>query len=374
MKTALVHDWLISIGGAEKVLEAIYGLYPSKIHTLVQDPKLLIGTFFADKQIETSFIQSLPIAKKMHRSYLPFFPIAIEQFNLTGYDVILSSSHAVAKGVLTHANQLHICYCHTPIRYAWDLYPSYMEPLGWFKKPMAQMVLHGIRKWDISSLNRVDHFIANSYYVSKRIQKIYGKKARVIYPPVEIDSFYISATKEDYFIACSRLVPYKRMDLIVEAFRNMPDKKLLIVGAGPELSKLKKRATQNIELLGFCSNEELRQLLSQAKALIFAAEEDFGIVMVEALSSGTPVIALAKGGACEIILDEKMGILYPHQTPSCLIGAIDQFEQDRDRFDPQYIKSSAARFSRKRFEQEFQSFVTDKYTEFLDISKRMTMQ
>jgi glycosyltransferase involved in cell wall biosynthesis len=369
MKTAIIHDWLTSMGGAEKVLKAIHDLYPSKIYTLIKDSSKLKHTFLSDKEIESSFIQSLPMATKWYRNYLPLFPIAIEQFNLSNYDLILSSSHAVAKGVLTHAEQLHICYCHTPMRYAWDLYPLYMEPLKGIKKTMAQIALHGIRKWDIASAHRVDHFIANSYYVAQRIEKIYRRPAHVIYPPVDTDSFYITDQKEEYFIACSRMVPYKKMDMIAQAFQSMPDKKLLLVGDGPEMSVIKKSVSPNIEILGFVSDETLRTLLSKAKALVFAADEDFGIVMIEALASGTPVIALGKGAACEIIDHQKTGILYREQSIGSIIEAVEAFEKIQHRFDPLYLKECSARFSKERFDREFNSFVTEKYGTFINKSK-----
>ena len=369
MKTAIIHDWLISMGGAEKVLKAIHDLYPSKIYTLIKDSSKLKHTVFFDKEIESSFIQSLPMATKWYRNYLPFFSIAIEQFNLTDYDLILSSSHAVAKGVLTHTSQLHICYCHTPMRYAWDLYPLSMEPLKGIKKIMAQLALHGIRKWDIASAHRVDHFIANSYYVAQRIEKIYRRPAHVIYPPVDIDSFYIADQKEEYFIACSRMVPYKKMDMIARAFQSMPDKKLILVGDGPQMSAIKKWASPNIEILGFVSDETLKTLLSKAKAMVFAADEDFGIVMIEALASGTPVIALGKGSACEIIDHKKTGILYREQTIDSLIEAVESFEKTQHLFDPLYLKQYSARFSKQRFDKEFNSFVTEKYDAFINRSK-----
>jgi glycosyltransferase involved in cell wall biosynthesis len=369
MKTAIIHDWLTSMGGAEKVLKAIHDLYPSKIYTLIKDSSKLKHTLFFDKEIESSFIQSLPMANKWYRNYLPLFPIAIEQFNLSDYDLILSSSHAVAKGVLTHTSQLHICYCHTPMRYAWDLYSLYMEPLKGIKKIMAQLALHGIRKWDIASAHRVDHFIANSYYVAQRIEKIYRRPAHVIYPPVDIDSFYIADQKEEYFIACSRMVPYKKMDMIARAFQSMPDKKLILVGDGPQMSAIKKWASPNIEILGFVSDETLKTLLSKAKAMVFAADEDFGIVMIEALASGTPVIALGKGAACEIINHQKTGILYREQTVDSLIEAVKAFEEIQHRFDPIDLKEYSKRFSKQRFNREFNFFVSEKYDAFINRSK-----
>ena len=364
MKTALVHDWLTGWGGGEKVLEAIYELYPAKIHTLVKNPKKLIGSCFAHAEIDTSFIQSLPFAKKLYRNYLPFFPLAIEQFDMSEYDLVLSTSHAVAKGVLTHSNQLHICYCHSPMRYAWDLYPFHMSHVSGIKKKLAQIVLHSLRKWDYISSSRVDAFIANSSHVARRIRKIYGREAHVIYPPVDTDLFNISSDKQDYYITYSRLVPYKKIDLIVEAFSSMQDKKLIVIGNGPEMPIIKSKATKNIEILGYQSNERVKSLLSKAKAFIFAAEEDFGIVMVEALAAGVPVIAFEKGASKEIIKEDVSGLFFPRQDVDSIRDAIKDFEMKEGKFDPQYIKSSSERFSRERFKKEYAQFIDLKKQEF----------
>ena len=364
MKTALVHDWLSGIGGGEKVLESIFNLYPSKIFTLIKNEKKLVNSFFQGKEIETSFIQRLPFAEKNYRNYLPLFPIAIEQFNLSEYDLILSTSHAVAKGVLTNPNQLHICYCHTPMRYAWDLYSSHINEVSGLKKMMARYFLHYLRNWDISSVNRVDHFIANSRYVAKRIKKIYGRDSQVIYPSVDTESFYISRNKQNYFITYSRLVPYKKIDVIAEAFSKMPDKKLIILGDGPEMIKIKSYSTKNIEILGYRSDEDVRRLLAEAKAMVFAAEEDFGMVMAESLASGTPVIAFDKGGSTEIIEDMKSGLFFNHQNANSLIEAILLFEKNESLFDPIHIQKSAQRFSKERFKIEYKNFVNSKWLEF----------
>ncbi|MBM3208488.1 MAG: glycosyltransferase family 4 protein [Chlamydiae bacterium] len=364
MKTALVHDWLSGYGGGEKVLESMYDLYPSKIFTLVKNESKLKNTIFEGRDIETSFIQNLPLSSKVYRNYLPFFPLAIEQFDLSTYDLVLSSSHAVAKGVLTHANQLHICYCHTPMRYAWDLYAFHMSQVKGPKKLIAQLVLHYMRKWDLSSVNRVDHFIANSKYVARRIKKVYGRDSEVIYPPVDTQSFYTSKNKQDYYITYSRLVPYKKIDMIAHAFSKMPDKKLIIIGDGPEMPKVKTHSSKNIEILGYRSNDEIRKLLSEAKAMVFAAEEDFGIVMAESLASGTPVIAFGKGASSEIIDQSKTGILFPEQDVDSLIKAVQEFEKNEDSFDPLYIKQTADSFSQERFAIEYKNFVEKKWSDF----------
>jgi glycosyltransferase involved in cell wall biosynthesis len=361
-KTALVHDWLVSLGGGEKVLESIFDLYPFPIFTLVQDEKLLFSTKFHQQKIFSSFIQRVPFARKGFRYYLPLFPMAIEQFDLRNYDLILSNSHAVAKGVLTHAGQLHICYCHSPMRYAWDLYHDYVGDVQGIKGKIVKWTLHYLRNWDIGSLNRVDHFLANSQYIARRIQKVYGREAKVLYPPVDTHLFKRSEKKEDFYLTVSRLAPYKRIDLIVDAFSHMPDKRLVVIGEGPEFSKIKSKAGKNVELLGYQENGVVRDYMAKAKAFIFAAEEDFGIVVVEAQAAGTPVIAFGKGGAQETVLEGETGLFFNEQTISSLIEAIHRFE--KIEFDLSKISAHAAQFGVERFKREFQQFVEEKWEAF----------
>jgi glycosyltransferase involved in cell wall biosynthesis len=356
-KMALVHDWLVGFAGGEKVLSSIYSIYPAKIYTLVASKEKQKGRVWEREDIETSFLQKIPFSTKLYRNFLPLFPLAIEQFDLSSYDVIISSSHAVAKGVLTHSQQLHICYCHSPMRYAWDLYHFHMEHVKGLKKMLARMTLHYLRNWDMSSSQRVDAFIANSHNVAKRIQKIYGRESTVIYPPVSTDTFSIAKTKEDYYVAFSRLVPYKKIDLIAQAFAQMPDKKLLIIGDGPEMSRIKKISGKNIEILGYLPDASVRELLSKAKAFVFAAEEDFGIVMVEALAAGVPVIAYGKGSSQEIVKKGETGEFFEEQTIASLCNAIERFEEKQERYDPVTIKKSAERFSERRFASEFKDFI-----------------
>nr|WP_246000446.1 glycosyltransferase [Pontibacter diazotrophicus] len=317
------------------------------------------------KKVTTTFIQKLPFAKKHYRNYLALMPLAIEQLDISAYDIILTSSHAVAKGVLTHANQLHICYCHSPIRYAWDLYHQYLKESGLskgFKGFVAKIILHYIRNWDYTTANRVDYFIANSAYIGRRILKVYNKKATVIYPPVNVESFSFAPHKEEFYLTASRLVPYKKIDLIVEAFSQLPHKKLIVIGEGPDLKKIKSKATSNITLLGYQSFDVLNSHLQRAKAFVFAAEEDFGIAPVEAQACGTPVIAYGKGGVCETVIDGKTGILYKEQTVSSLIEAIHRFEAVSEAFNPIEIRENAARFSNKTFHEAIISFVESKLT------------
>ncbi len=367
MKMALVHDWLTTLAGAEKVLEAIYELYPSPIYTLIKDENKLKASVFEKADIRTSFIQKFPNAKTKYRNYLPFFPLAIEQFDLAEYDVVISSSHAVAKGVITNSNQVHICYCHTPIRYAWDLYHKYLEETGLSRGVrgfIAKIILHYIRVWDYTTVNRVDYFVANSKYVARRIRKIYRRESTVIYPPVDVSKFEVYTRKGDFYLTVSRLVPYKKIDLIVEAFAKMPDKKLIVIGDGPELGKIRKKAGKNVEILGYQPFEVLREYMRSAKAFIFAAEEDFGIVPVEAQACGTPVIAYRRGGVTESVIDGKTGIFFKEQTVDSLVEAIKTFEKLEDKFDPLEIRKNAERFSKDKFKTEFKRFVEEKLEEY----------
>jgi len=359
-KIALVHDWLFGIAGGEKCLEAICELYEGPIYTLFQDKDALKGTIFQGREIHPSFLQHLPRVKSYYRNLLPLFPTAIEQFDLSDYPVVISSSHAVAKGVKTHKGQTHICYCHSPMRYAWDLADFHLAYLSRAKQFIARPTLSYLRRWDKKTEHRVDYFIANSRYVAKRIEKNYGRKAKVIHPPVDTHLFSIAPTREDYYFTCSRLVPYKRIDLLVEAFAKMPEKRLVVVGDGPEMGALKDKATKNIELLGFQEDSVLRELLSKSRAFLFAPEEDFGIVAVEAQAAGIPVIAYGKGGAQETVVEGRSGLFFDEQTPQSLMAAIDHFEAMEDQFDPKGIKEGAMRFSKERFQKEIQDFVSAK--------------
>ncbi len=369
MKIAVVHDWLTTYAGAERVLEQILLLYPeadlySLINFLPEDKK----GFILNKRVRTSFMQKLPFVKKKYRSYLPLMPFAIEQFDLSEYNVIISSSHAVAKGVLTNSNQLHICYCHTPIRYAWDLYYQYLRESGLekgLKGKIAKLTLHYIRVWDSTTANRVDYFIANSKYIAKRIKKIYGKDSTVIYPPVDVDRFERCSIKKDIYLTASRMVPYKKMDLIVKAFSEMPDKKLIVIGDGPDFDKVKSKATRNIEILGYQSFKVLKDYMQRAKAFIFAAEEDFGITPVEAQACGTPVIAYGKGGVLETVIEDKTGIFFKEQTRESLAEAVERFERIQSKFDCNEIRKNAERFSKDRFKREFKGFVEKRLTNSL---------
>lgn len=366
MKTAIVHDWLTALAGGEKVLEEMLKTFPSPLYVLLKNEMNLKGSVFENQEIFTSFIQKLPFARKKYRNYLPLFPLAIEQFDLSLYDVVLSSSHCVAKGVLTNAEQLHICYCNTPMRYAWDLYFDYLKEKGWqkgFTGAIAKLFLHYLRNWDSSSAQRVDAFIGNSHYIARRIAKIYKREAAVIYPPVAVENFKTSK-KEDFYLTASRLVPYKKIDMIVAAFSQLQDKKLIVIGDGPEMNKVKAKAGKNVEILGYRDDTTLREYLSTARAFIFAALEDFGILPVEAMASGTPVIAYGKGGALETVVEGQSGLFFHEQTVASIVEAVQRFEKEEQKFVPEKIRESAQKFSKERFRKEFKEFVEMTYHQF----------
>lgn len=364
---AIVHDWLITYAGAERVLEQMLHCYPdadlfSVVDFLPSDKR----GFVQNKAVSTSFIQRLPFARSKYRHYLPFMPLAVEQFDLSGYDIIISSSHAVAKGVLTGPDQLHLCYCHSPIRYAWDLQHQYLRESGLdrgLKSWLARWMLHRIRLWDVRTANGVDHFMANSYFIARRIQKIYRRQSTVIYPPVDIAAFTPNERKEEFYLTASRLVPYKRVDLIVEAFAAMPDKRLVVIGDGPEFAKIKAKAGANVELLGYQTSDVMRDHMQRARAFVFAAEEDFGIVPLEAQACGTPVIAYGKGGALETVrvtsrgLEEEnpTGVFFLEQSVPAIVDAVHRFEADKIK--PGACRENAMRFSAERFRNEFSTFV-----------------
>lgn len=364
MKTALVHDWLVSQGGAERVLEEMLELFPSPIFTLFQNKGRSLGDKIGKAQVKSSFIQKLPLVETYYRNYLPLYPAAIERFDFQEYDLILSSSHAVAKGIKTHSDQLHLCYCHTPMRYAWDLEKKYLEGVHPLKALIARKILQKIRAWDVKTAHKVDAFIANSHYVAERIKRLYGREAHVIYPPVSTHLFHLKEEKEDFYLTVSRLVSYKRIDLLVDAFNALPSKKLKIVGDGPEIEHLRAKAGKNIEFLGFQSDETVRELLAMAKGFIFAAEEDFGIAPLEAQASGTPVIAYGKGGALETVLPGITGLFFPQQTPSSLVEALKEFE--KIDWNGKLIRSHAEKFGADRFKKELKQFVDQQWEQFCE--------
>jgi glycosyltransferase involved in cell wall biosynthesis len=373
MKTAIIHEWLVNYAGSERVLEQIVKLFPDADLFCQVDflPDSERG-FILNKKAVTSFIQDLPLAEKKYRNYLPLMPFAVRRFDVSGYDVIISNSHSVAKGVRKNPGQIQICYCHTPMRYAWDLKEQYLKESGLnsgIKGTIVKFILNRIRNWDYNTAQQVDHFIANSYYIRDRIRRSYGRDAAVIYPPVDVDSFKLNENKDKYFLAVSRMVPYKKMDLIVEAFSEagLP---LVVIGDGPDLEKVKNKAGKNIDFLGFQDGIVLKEYMQKARAFVFAAEEDFGIVPVEAQACGTPVIAFGKGGITETVIPYReaeggdqpppTGIFFEVQTPAALISAVKEFMTMEDKFGPYEIRKNAERFGIERFRKEFKEYLKEK--------------
>lgn len=359
MKTAIVHEWLVNYAGSEKCVESFTNIYPdADVYALVdflddEQRKIILK----GKHAKTSFIQHLPNAKTKHRYYLPLFPKAIEQFNMSNCEVVISSSHAVAKGVKTNRKQLHISYCYSPMRYAWDNADEYL--VG-FKGSVAKIFLNYLRRWDVKSSKNPDYIIAISEHIRKKIKRIYNREPDVIYPPVDTEKFPLETNKEDYYLAASRLVPYKKIDLIVDAFAKMLDKKLVVIGSGPEKEKILSKATPNVDVIGYQDFESLRSYMQKAKAFVFAAEEDFGIVVVEAMACGTPVIAFGTGGAAETVVEGKTGILFQEQTTDSIIEAVKRFEQINSSLNYSEISQHAEKFSRKRFENNIKEYVNEK--------------
>ncbi|HET6566642.1 MAG TPA: glycosyltransferase family 4 protein [Rhodothermales bacterium] len=373
-RIGVVHDWLPVYGGAEHVLGEILAACPdADLYSLIDFLSPDQRAFLRDKPVQTSFIQRLPFAHKNYRYYLPFAPYAIEQFDLSDYDVVISSSYVVAKGVLTTAEQLHISYVHSPVRYAWDLHFQYVRDgklEHGAKGHLARAVLHYLRLFDAVSANRVDVFVANSRHVARRIWKTYRRRAEVIYPPVDTDAFTLCLEKENYYVTMSRLVPYKRVDLIVEAFAGMPDKELIVIGDGPDFKSIAAKATPNVTILGYQPFEAAKHYLRRAKAFVFAAEEDFGIVPLEAQACGTPVIAYGKGGVLETVIRDTTGVFFYEQTIDSLKDAIYRFESMGSYFEPDTIRYNAERFSKECFRQAFTGLLQRKYEEFT--SRKLT--
>lgn len=374
MNVGLVADWLVTFAGSEKVIKEFINIFPdSELYSVVDFLSQSDRDLFLGKSATTTFLQRLPFAKSKYQKYLPLMPLAIEQLDVSKHNVILSSSHAVAKGILTGPDQLHISYVHSPIRYAWDLQHQYLREAKLdkgIKGLITKWLLHKIRMWDYRTANGVDHFIANSKFIARRIKKVYGRDADVIYPPVNVDRFNICERKDDYFFTASRLVPYKKMDLIVEAFSQMPDKKLVVIGDGSEMSKIKQKETKNIEILGYQPDATMTDYMKKAKAFVFAAEEDFGITPVEAQACGTPVIAFGKGGVLETIkgLDQESptGVFFYEQKVDSLINAVHLFISNQNKIEPKTCRVNSLRFSEQRFRYEINNYVNEKWLHFSD--------
>ncbi|MBL7934498.1 MAG: glycosyltransferase [Bacteroidia bacterium] len=366
MKVAVVHDWFNEIGGAEKVVREILLCFPdADVFSLIdfydeqKRDKYLLG-----KKAKTSFIQYIPFSKKFYRFLFPLFPKAVESLDLSSYDLIISSSSSVAKGIQKTKSQLHICYCHSPVRYAWDLRQDYLSVM---KNPVSKFIfnyfLNRLQKWDLKANERVDFFIANSQNVKDRIKKNYNREAVVIYPPVNVDSFEITNAKDDYYFTVSRLVSYKKTEQIIKAFAKFPHLKLVVAGDGPNKRRIHKIASGNVEILGYISPELLREKIKHAKAFVANANEDFGITVVEAQSSGTPIIVPFIGGYKETV-NESVGQFFEKQTKEDIEKAIALFESQKKVYKQEDFIKNTERFDKKHFQKEFLAFVEQSYKEF----------
>lgn len=376
LKYALVHEWLTpkATGGSELVVQEILKHIDADLYALIDFESVNPNSYLYQRKIGTTFLQHFPLARNGVQKYLPFMPIAIEQLDLRQYDVILSSYHAVAKGVLTAPHQLHICYCHAPMRYAWDMTFDYLRDsragrgiAGIF----TRYLLHRLRQWDVLSANRVDYFLANSKHTARRIWRYYRRPAEVIYPPVDVDRFQFEAQKQDFYVTVSRLVSYKKISLIVQAF-NQLGLPLVVIGSGPELQQIQKIAQPNVQILGWQPNTVVEQYMAQAKAFVYAAYEDFGIAPVEAQACGTPVIAYGAGGTSETVKDLRQyktqgtGILFSEQTEPAIVHAVETFEQYQSQFHPETARSHALTFHPDTFKHRYLNFLDHAYQEFQD--------
>lgn len=367
LKYALVHEWLTpkATGGSELVVREILHHIDADLYALIDFESSNPESYLYQRQIGKTFLQRFPDARNGIQKYLPLWPLAIEQLDLRQYDVILSSSHAVAKGVLTTPDQLHICYCHSPMRYAWDLTFDYLHQSkldrgvpGW----VARYLLHRLRQWDVLSANRVDYFIANSEYTARRIWRCYRREATVIYPPVDVEAFPFFPQKEDFYLTVSRLVSYKQVSLIIRAFNKL-QKPLVVIGTGSEMKHLRAIASHNIQILGWQPDDVVKKYMAKAKAFVYAACEDFGIALVEAQACGTPVIAYGAGGALETVRDLRShgdtgtGILFKKQLEEALVEAVEKFEMYQSSLNPEYAREHATQFSRQAFAERYRDFV-----------------
>jgi glycosyltransferase involved in cell wall biosynthesis len=367
-RIAIVHDWLPEVGGAERVLGEMLQVLPqAHVYSLVDFIPESERAFLCGKKVRTSFLQNLPGARRFYRSYLPLMPLAIEHFDLAAYDLVLSSSYAVAKGVITGPDQLHLCYCHSPPRYAWDLQELYLrqsQRSSGVKGFLARALLHYIRLWDCRTPNGVDAFAANSRFIQRRIWKVYRRRSRLIYPPVHMaeEGGAREERPRTHYLSLGRLVPYKRVDLLVETFRRHPDRQLQVIGDGPERVRLEQNLPPNVRFLGRQSQRVVSEALRGARALLFPAEEDFGLVPVEAQAAGTPVIAYARGGGAESIVEGRTGVLFQEQTVEALAAAMAR--ADAIEFDPAALRENAMRFSVGIFRSTFGQWLASEWSRF----------
>ena len=356
MKVALVHYWLVGMRGGEKVLESLCDLYPdADIITHVVD-RDNISDKLKQHTIRTTFIAKLPKAVRWYQKYLPLMPMALEQVDLTEYDLIISSESGPAKGVITRPDALHICYCHTPMRYVWDMYHTYLQEMGPATRWLMRLIVHYLKMWDFTTASRVDQFVSNSAYVASRIRKFYRRDAEVVCPPVAVDDFTPTDEKADYYLMVGQLAGYKRADLAVEAF-NASGRPLVVIGEGEQYELLKSIAKPNVKIMGRQAFAVIQEHFAKAKALIFPGVEDFGIVPLEATASGTPVIAYAEGGALETVKDGETGVFFYEQTAAALNDTLDAFEADNKTWDVQVLRDWAYAFREERFKAEFNAVV-----------------
>ncbi|OBW95288.1 glycosyltransferase [Gallibacterium salpingitidis] len=359
MKIAIIHHWLINMRGGEKVLEALCELFPdADIFTHVYQANKFQNSIISKHRIYTTFIAKLPFATKLYQSYLPIMPLALEELDLSEYELIISIESGPAKGIIPAPGVPHICYCNSPMRYVWDMYAGYKLKMGRFKRFISAPLFHYIRRWDQLTSQQVTSFIANSHFISDRIKSYYGRTSEVIYPPVNIDEFELSDHSEDYYLMLGQLVSYKRVDLAVNAF-NQTGKKLIIIGEGEQLDTLKSIAKPNIQFLGYQPTAKVKEYLMKCKALIFPGIEDFGIVPVEAMACGKPVIAFAKGGALDSVINDVTGILFHPQTENSLNDAVLYFEKNIEKFNPNVIRKHALSFSKEAFKIKIQNHINN---------------
>lgn len=375
-RVAIVHEWLATYAGSEKVVEQLLHVWPqADLFAVVDFLDDTQRAFVGGRRARTTFIQRLPGARRHFRNYLPLMPLAMEQLDLSGYDIVVSSNHAVAKGVITGPDQLHVSYVHSPMRYAWDLQHQYLAESGLtrgVKAAVTRALLHYLRQWDVRSANGVDCFVANSRFIARRVRKVYRRDAVVVHPPVDIERFVPAGPgtpREDFYLAASRLVPYKQMPMIAAAFSRMPQRRLVVIGDGPEMAKLRAAAGPNVTVLGYQDDAVLVDHMQRARAFVFAAEEDFGIAPVEAQACGTSVIAYGRGGALDTVrvdgpLAQRTGLFFDAQTPEALIDAVDAFEALPMPLSPQACRAHAETFSQPRFRSAMRALVEQRWQAF----------
>ena len=356
MKVAIIHYWLVGMRGGERVLEALCRLFPqADIYTHVY-VEALTSPVIRRHKISTTFINRLPQARRWYNHYLPLMPLALEQIDLRGYDLIISSESGPAKGVITEPDALHVCYCHSPMRYLWDQYFRYKEGRSWITKTVMQLSFHYLRMWDVTSSARVEGFAANSAYVAQRIEQYWNRNSEVIHPPVDLERFTVSLQQEGFYLWLGKIVRYKAPDLMIQTF-NASGRPLVVVGEGEMAAELMKIAKPNITFVGALDDKAVAGYLARCRALVFPGAEDFGIVPLEAMASGKPVIAYDRGGASETVIDGTTGVLFEEQTVVCFNAALDRFEACEASFEPLVIRRHAEEFSEQRFGREFSDFV-----------------